>query len=105
MMKKEYIYITNNKAINLSLDKGNKLLYIKNLLDNNCNNNLLLLKINSISKKNINVLKLKNINKLFFKNFKDIHILKWAIKKKLKENLRGYCLIFNLIGLGFTMTI
>jgi hypothetical protein len=103
MIKKKYIYITNNKIINLSLDKGNKLLYIKNLINESLNNNLLLLKINSISKKNINVL--KDINKLFFKDYKDIHILKWAIKKKLKENLRGYCLIFNLIGLGFTMTI
>jgi ribosomal protein L6P/L9E len=42
---------------------------------------------------------------IFIRTIKDILILSWLLKRRIKDNIRGYCLIFNLIGLGFTMTI
>jgi hypothetical protein len=101
MIKKKYIYITNNKDIDLFLDKNKGLVLLKNNKSEERSNLLDLKKINSIT-----FLHIKNRKEsLFFKNYKDLFIIKWALKKKLTDNLRGYCLILNLIGLGFTMTI
>jgi hypothetical protein len=104
MIKKKYIFVTNNKDIALSYDKIKGLIVINNIINSDRSNNLYLSSLNAVKNKNfINIF--REDNSIFIKDYKELYIIKWALKKKLKDNLRGYCLILNLIGLGFTMTI
>ena len=82
---------------------------------NNNNNNISIknIKSNSIKNLNINILTLFNKTNIFILNNKVLIIKKKKyyslfqryIKKNLIDLIRGYCLILNIIGLGFTMTI
>jgi hypothetical protein len=101
MNSKRYTFISNNNNIDILYNKGNINIYNKY---NKFTSTISLNDINYLEQSNITYIKNKN-NIIFIKSIKDILILSLILKKKLKDNIRGYCLIFNLIGLGFTMTI
>jgi hypothetical protein len=97
---KKLVYINNNPSIDIVLDRNN--INISSFVDNKYyNNHIDIFGINFLNCFNIIYKK----NYFFIKAWQDIFILTWFMKHKIKDNLRGYCLIFNLIGLGFTMTI
>jgi large subunit ribosomal protein L6 len=97
---KKLVYINNNSFIDILLDKNH--IYIDSQINNSSyKSHIDILKINFL--KYFNIIYKKNY--FFVRSWQDIFILTWFIKSKIKNNLRGYCLILNLIGLGFTMTI
>jgi hypothetical protein len=91
--KKYNIFFLNNKKLKLE----NK----NNLVNINVNINFL------NSKKNINYKFIKKFNKylLFINKMYIKHKLYTILKKNLLIISRGYCIILNIIGLGFTVTI
>lgn len=97
---KNLVYINNNPLIGIVLEKN--YININSTINNtNYSNYIDMFKINYLNSFNIVYKK----NSFFIRTWQDIFIITWYLKRKIKDNLRGYCLILNLIGLGFTMTI
>jgi ribosomal protein L6P/L9E len=98
---RKLLYLTNNPYIGMVLNNNNINIhsYIK---DEDYYNKVNIYNINNFEWISI---VFRNNESFFIRKWQDIIILLLLIKAKIKENLRGYCLILNLIGLGFTMTI
>ncbi len=94
------LYLGSNKLINILFFNH---IQIVNILSNYTIN------INYQEIYFFNKLQIFNFSKLerkiFIKQKRYLTLLQVLIKKAIISVIRGYCLILNVIGLGFTMTI
>ena len=102
-MKK--FYLSDSNLMTLNFVSNNSILFINK--HNNKNFLLNLYNLIFIDNYNLNFNKIvtnKRFNLIFYKQ-RIFNLFVKFIKKLLVDILRGYCLILNVIGLGFTITI
>lgn len=97
-MKKK-LYLGKSSLLNIIHNNNN--IFMENIISN-YKKNIDLTILTLFNQKNIFIL---NNKTLIIKRKKYYSLFQRYIKKNLIDLIRGYCLILNVIGLGFTMTI